>query len=1313
MSLGPAIEPGCKTSRRATGLSFFRFAFAAHSPAMNAVSLINNKWVRRAVVALAVLLTLWALAWVAVPPILKSQVQKIASEKLGRQVTLGEVSFKPWTLELAVNDLRITTADGSQAQLDIGRIYVDAELQSILRLAPVVDAVTVERPKFRLVRRKDGSLDIDDILKRFADQPKKPEGEPARFAIYNIQVSGGEVDFDDQAIGPKSELRDLTLGIPFLSSFASQRDVKVEPKLAFKLNGTVFDSDAQATPFAEMRAADGRLQIHGLDLAPFLPYAPRDQLGKVAGGKLNADIKVDFKQGPQEGLAISGEVEFVDTRVLGARDKDLVAFESLKVVLADVRPLEGVVHLSEVSLKAPRMALTRNAQGRLNIQPVDAAENATRPADVARPGAEAAKSAAEKLAWKVQVDKVGLQAGQLVWRDETLSPAASIELGQLQFEAQNVLWPMDKPATFSGSTQLGGGGIQFKGEGTSKAAKLQADISQLPISVGAAYVAQQLEPAVNGKVSGQAEIEWNQPALTAHVKQFGIDNLALTQGKTSLASVGRLELGDAKVDLARHTVQVGTLHVSKPQFKVERGADKRWMFESWRKTPAGAPAAAKAPAAGNGNGNGAGAPSWQVSLASLSVDGGVIGFVDKANEKVPVEVEVNTFDLKMQQLALDGAKPSPIEVSGRISSGRRADPGRFSYKGKVALKPVIATDGRVELSALPVHAFKAYFADQAPNVDLRRFYLNYRGNLQYAADPAGPKVSIAGDTALEDVRVNSALLAPGGGGAAGRSDDRAASRLLSWKSLSLRGVKFDMVPRTPFSLDVRETTLTDLFARLVIDENGTLHLQDLASRQPIDLDKPAAATPEAKPGAPGAAPPAQTRKRLFGRGTVTQSSQPVTPRQGPAPPAEQMVGGEPAPAAPQAAAPAAPAAQPAGPQPTINFGPIALVNARIDFNDRFVKPNYSADLSELTGKLSAFSSKPVDGKTQLADLELKGKAQQTAALEIFGKLNPLAKPLELDITAKMRDLELAPLSPYSGRYVGYGIERGKMSVDLNYKIAPDGRLTATNKLVLNQLTFSDQQAPGAERTLPVRFAMALLADRNGVVDIDLPVSGSINDPQFSVWPIIWKGIVNLIVKAVTSPVALFTGGGGGSGGESNIIPFDAGRSELNASAKESLDKVAKALAERPTLRMTVIGTADLEKEKADYQRQRLREMAQAEKRRAAVRAGKDASDVAPVTDAEYPELITEVYKRADFSKPRNMVGLQRNLPLNEMEDLLISNMTVNDESIRQLAVQRGVVVRDYLLEQKLPAERLFLGAVQTKASGADWKPGAELKLDAR
>jgi hypothetical protein len=305
------------------------------------------------------------------------------------------------------------------------------------------------------------------------------------------------------------------------------------------------------------------------------------------------------------------------------------------------------------------------------------------------------------------------------------------------------------------------------------------------------------------------------------------------------------------------------------------------------------------------------------------------------------------------------------------------------------------------------------------------------------------------------------------------------------------------------------------------------------------------------------------------------------------------------------------------------------------------------------------------------------------------------------------------LSPYTIRFAGHGIERGKLSMDVNYKIAPDGTLTASNKLVLNQLQFGEQ-VEGAPASLPVRLAVALLADRNGVIDIDLPLRGSINDPQFSVGPLILKAIVNLLAKAVTAPFALLTGGfGGGGGGDASTIAFAPGSAELSKEATDSLDKVAKALNDRPALQMTVVGTASLDKEREAYQRQRLRGMTQAEKRRVAIRAGKDAAEVAPVTDAEYPELLTAVYKRSEVTKPRNMVGLAKDLPVKDMEDLLLASIPVDEESMRQLAVARGAAARDYLLEQKLPSERIFLGAVRTKAEGADWKPGVELKLATR
>ena len=211
---------------------------------------------------------------------------------------------------------------------------------------------------------------------------------------------------------------------------------------------------------------------------------------------------------------------------------------------------------------------------------------------------------------------------------------------------------------------------------------------------------------------------------------------------------------------------------------------------------------------------------------------------------------------------------------------------------------------------------------------------------------------------------------------------------------------------------------------------------------------------------------------------------------------------------------------------------------------------------------------------ELADLELRGKAEGTAALEIVGKLNPLATPLALDITGKVRDLELPPLSPYAVKYAGYGIERGKLSVDVNYRVQPDGQLTAKNKLVLNQLSFGEKVEGSAAR-LPVKLAVALLADRNGVIDLDLPISGSLNDPQFSLWPIIGKVIVNLIAKAVTAPFSPLARELGG-GDELGSVAFAPGSAQLSPEARAGLDKVATALTDRPALRLTVIGASNVD-----------------------------------------------------------------------------------------------------------------------------------------
>ena len=287
-------------------------------------------------------------------------------------------------------------------------------------------------------------------------------------------------------------------------------------------------------------------------------------------------------------------------------------------------------------------------------------------------------------------------------------------------------------------------------------------------------------------------------------------------------------------------------------------------------------------------------------------------------------------------------------------------------------------------------------------------------------------------------------------------------------------------------------------------------------------------------------------------------------------------------------------------------------------------------------------------------------------------------------------------------------------MDVAYKIDADGRLEATNQLVLNQLTFGDRIESKDATKLPVRLAVALLKDRNGVIDINLPVSGSINDPQFSVGGVIWQVVGNLLTKALTAPFALLAGGGRD---DLSLVEFEPGTAVMTAGGASAVDKVAKALTERPALKMTVTGAADPVSERDAYQRAAIDARLRAEARRDALRAGAPGSAASappPLGAEERSRLLEQVYKNTDLpDKPLNALGFAKSVPAPEMEALLKSRIVVTPEAARELALQRGITVRDALIAKGLPNERLFLAAPKLRASGeedAAWTPRVQLTL---
>lgn len=1185
-------------------------------------------WLQRLALVLLGLAFVWSAGMLWVPGLVKPQAERAIGAALGRSVQIGAVEFRPWSLELSLRDLAVRTQDEGADQLHVGLVYANAALASIWHLAPVLDALEIAQPRLSLRLQSPGHYDVDDIIARLTAPAEQPAGGPAGFALYNLALTGGSVDFHDDVVGRVHTLRGLQLGLPFLSNLPADHEIHTEPRLAFTLNGSSFESSARSTPFLDSRKTAAHLSITGLDVQPYLAYWPKGLPLQLQAGLLAAELDVEFEQMPAATVMVKGQLGLEGLELQGAAGGELLQVQRIALDVAELRPLERMVKLASLHIDAPRLRVERDAAGQLNLLP---------PASTTAAAAPAAPAAAP--AWSVSLADAALRDGRVDWRDQAAAPGAppaELSIEQLNVALKDLAYPFAQPLRLQGSARLTGpaGGVAelaFEGGATDQAADVRATVDKAPLALGASYLAAFLKPKLQGELTTQLALAWRADgSLVVTADQLIVSQLALaTPEPTGIRS---LEVRDARVDLAGQSVDVGSVRLERPRVAVARDAGGRWMFEDWLvPPPSGVPDAPATPTA-------AAAP-WRVAVRSMEIEEGLIGYADQSPER-QVALAISGLKLRSGPLALDRRdRPVPVELSAAIAAGK-ATPGRLALRGQLALDPM-ALQAQVDLQQLPLHALEPYFGDRL-NVRIARADTSFKGSVRYAAQSAGPSLQVTGDLGVDDLR---ALQGAGDAQGAGAGRD-----MLRWNTLRLRGLALDMAPGAALGLAVEETALSDFYARVVVDEAGRINLQDLVKSAPAG---PAAAT----------------------------------------------------------------AASTSGPPANIRFGPIQLQGGRVLFSDRFVKPNYTANLSELQGRLSAFDSAGAPGtQPALADLTLRGRAESTASLEIDGKLNPLAEPLALDIRAKVRDLELPPLSPYSVKYAGHGIERGKLSVDLHYEVLPNGQLTASNNLVLNQLTFGDP-VPGAPASLPVRLATALLADRHGVIDLNLPIQGSLNDPQFSLGPVILKAIGNLILKAVTAPFSLLASAFGGGGEELGKVAFASGLARLDTQAEQQLDKVARALIDRPGIKLSVIGTAGPQAEREALKRARLERMVQAEKRRAWVAAGQPLPPQGPgaprteVSAEEYPALLKTLYARTELAdKPRNGLGVALELPVAEMEALLMADMQVTEESLRNLAVQRSVVVRDYLAAKQVPLERLFLGAPRTVRSEAGWTPRAELEL---
>lgn len=470
------------------------------------------------------------------------------------------------------------------------------------------------------------------------------------------------------------------------------------------------------------------------------------------------------------------------------------------------------------------------------------------------------------------------------------------------------------------------------------------------------------------------------------------------------------------------------------------------------------------------------------------------------------------------------------------------------------------------------------------------------------------------------------------------SDRKEFEEVLSWKALNVNRLALDVEPT---AIKIGEIVLQEPAVQAVLESDGTLNLSRLvAQSQSDDLQGASGEKKGGTPAAPSAAPSAQ---------------------------------------------------------PVIAIDQVKVVKASAVFRDVSIEPSVRTGLAGLSGTIKGLSSKQI----KKADVDFTGRVDGAAQLKIAGKINPLSEDAFTDLVVTLGGMDLTPASPYSGKYAGYILSKGKLSLDLKYKVSQKV-LEAENLVLIDQLTFGQKVESPDATSLPVPLLVALLQDRKGLIEIDLPIRGNLDDPDFKYGKVVISTLLNLLGKIAASPFTLL---GkllpGGNEEDLQFIAFAPGSTALTPEETAKLEALETALNERTGLMLDIKGTFDSVLDREAVRARKLRERLLAMKRQEFGGMGKEEE----LSPEDEQRLVVKWFAKlpleeANQSAKQSKTEGQQAPTFEEMKQRVMAEIPVTDAELESLARQRAEVVRNRLLENgKLGIERVFLTDVGTAEPG--------------
>ncbi|AZG72952.1 DUF748 domain-containing protein [Shewanella livingstonensis] len=506
------------------------------------------------------------------------------------------------------------------------------------------------------------------------------------------------------------------------------------------------------------------------------------------------------------------------------------------------------------------------------------------------------------------------------------------------------------------------------------------------------------------------------------------------------------------------------------------------------------------------------------------------------------------------------------------------------------------------------------------------------------------------------------------------NDNVLKQPLLTWETMGINQLAFD---RQQAKIDIDEINFDNLFSRLIISADRTTNISALINKNDTAI--------AAK----------QTRDELKNVNAADTNATAVT----------LLVNNE-------------SITTQDSPQLQLNINKIAVKDSSAFFADNSLTPNFASGIEMLNGQITNLSSNP----ETTASVDLTGKIDKYAPVTLKGDVNPLLAQPYLDLNLNFDKVELTSVNPYSGTYAGYYIDKGQLSLDLTYQLK-NNKLVGSNHVVIDQLKLGKRSNSSLATSLPVTLAVALLQDRHGVIDLGVDVSGDIDSPSFSFGSVIIKALGNIITKAVTSPFS-FLASLMGDDEELDKISFDYGLSTISLKQKATLDKLAKALIDRPLLNLNIKGSVDLINDQQALAETKLH-------KKLAKAAGIKFKDFPKsISASQFPvtgplaDALYQLFEQELSQQPLDIKQtLQQQTPeLTEAElmtrwhiglyNMLKNQQPFTNDEFGQLAQQRARAVKAYLIDQAgIDAGKVFV--LESRINTAEDAAQALLELQVK